>query len=200
MSVGQTLLKVHYWLSIVCYAIIGSMSIAHIWRNTETILLCQNKSSEEVKPLYQFLMLTEVVDILLMVVVYFGFGAVDAATFKALTIHHTITVAGMTNHFYNGHPDGFALLNSLDIVIPFWYLFKLYPNELTHAIRGTVVAYGRLIIISATVLFLLQHLYCMETNKINTAVTLALLFTFIVKVEIPMFKAATAPYSNPKLE
>ena len=151
----------------------------------------------DVTAAYHMLMFCEVADLLLCCFLY-SIARFPKGHFKPLVMHHVLVVIGMSTYFYGvGNPDAFVTLNTISIFVPFWYINRLWPNYITSAIRGTVVAYGRVIALIVTVSMVIQHLFCME-DKINTSISLAILLLFIWKIEVPMFHVATKSFENMK--
>jgi hypothetical protein len=194
-------IELHYILCIVCYAIAGTLSALYVWRHNTDILQCrEGLSIAPVTPIYQIVMFCEFVDLILVSFVYFVLDKFPRAHYYPLVVHHVIVITSFWINYTLGSPDSFALISAMNIFVPFWYVYRLYPNSTTYAIRATAVAYGRLLVLSSGVLITTQHFFCMDgmKAKLSNGGILLLLAVFIAYVEIPMFKAATVPFDKGK--
>lgn len=189
--------NLHYWFCIVCYTISGSVTCKYIWQRNWQMLACQaDLPMEPVRLAYNAVMVCEIVDGFLVSFIYFVLKKFPKSQYDSLMVHHVLTAAGVSYSYYaGGNPDLFAAVVSLDILVPIWYLYRLFPSKFLYTLRGTLVAYGRLTVVLGSCALCVQHLGCME-NKVQEAGSLVFLLLFLIFVEVPMFKAATRPYKG----
>lgn len=188
-------MELHYWFCIVCYSISGTVACRAILHRSWDMFACEaGVSMDQVKLAYYAVMICETFDGALVSFIYFVLRAFPKSQYTSLMLHHILSAVGLSyGYFAGGHPDLFAAIVSLDVLVPIWYLYRLYPSKLLYTLRGTLVAYGRLFVVLSTCALCVHHLSCME-DKVKAAVTLVFLVVFLCSVEIPMFKAATRPY------
>ena len=126
-------------------------------------------SMDQVKFAYYAVMICETFDGALVSFIYFVLRAFPKSQYTSLMLHHILSAVGLSyGYFAGGHPDLFAAIVSLDVLVPIWYLYRLYPSKLLYTLRGTLVAYGRLFVVLSTCALCVHHLNCME-DKVKAA-------------------------------
>lgn len=193
--------ELHYILCIVGYAIAGSLTWIYLLEKNTDLFQCRSGlPMTHVTPIYHILMSLEFADLILVSFVYFILREFPKNWYYPLVLHHVVVMITLCfSYTIHGHPYMFALLCSMNLFTPFWYVYRLFPNKTTYGIRGAAM-HGRILCIGLTQLILIQHLFCMDDveSKVCSGVMTGLGFLFFIKVELPMYKAATVPYNNRK--